>query len=243
MANMTCFTDWKFVRANDYRRAGGLLKYLQYRDDAVNHLPRAGGPDRWVNCGLGENWREILDTAAEFQAKEVLLRSLVIRPPQELVAQLQSIDPERWADRRDLLEELVHQVMDAEMERRGIAGPDGRRQPIEVAYSYVIHAHDDERGIESPHAHVITAASDFSHEQPFMIYQKKGDHLKTRLAAERECERLFGLDRVRAMTPDLQLGEHEEREPVPDRDIPFHQPPAPTHPEGAPPTPTGEAAE
>jgi hypothetical protein len=39
----------------------------------------------------------------------------IIRPPQESVAELEKVDPERWANRRDLLEEVVHRVMDAEM--------------------------------------------------------------------------------------------------------------------------------
>ena len=90
---MVCYTDWKFVKAGRYGQARNLLKYLQYRDDAINHIPRAGGPQRWVDCGLGGSWREILDAAADLQSRKVLMRTLVIRPPQDLVAQLKEVDP------------------------------------------------------------------------------------------------------------------------------------------------------
>ena len=43
---MVCYTDWKFVKAGRFGQARNLLKYLQYRDDAINHIPRAGGPQR-----------------------------------------------------------------------------------------------------------------------------------------------------------------------------------------------------
>ena len=215
---MTCYTDWKYIPAGHFDKARNLLRYLQYREDAFNHIPRAGGAERWVDCGLGSSWREVLDQAAELQSRKVLLRSLIVRPPQELVAQLEEIDPERWAARREVLEELVHRVMDAEMERAGIYQPDGTIQPLDLPYSYVIHAHDDERGIESPHAHVITPARDRHGERPFNGYP--GDHLRTRQVAEEETEALFGLDRVRRLLPDVELAAEAEPE-LPDPEIEF----------------------
>lgn len=216
--SMTCYTDWKYIPAGQLGKAKNLLRYLQYREDAFNHIPRAGGPGRWVDNGLGGSWREVLDHAAEIQSRKVLLRSLIIRPPQELVAQLEEVDPERWARRRELLEELVHRVMDAEMERAGLPQPDDTRQPLDLPYSYVIHAHDDDRGIESPHAHVITAAMDRDGERPFNVYP--GDHLRTRQVAEEETEALFELERVRRLTPALELETEPEPE-LPEREIEF----------------------
>lgn len=199
---MSCYTDWKFVKAGRYGQARNLLKYLQYRDDAINHIPRAGGPERWVDCGLGGSWREILDTAAELQSRKVLMRTLVIRPPQELVAELQEIDPQRWEQRRDLMAELVDRVMDAEMERAGFDRPDGGRQPLDLPYAYVIHAPDDDRGVESTHAHVVVPGMDRNREHPFNVYP--GDPHCTRQVAEREAEHLFELERVRDLTPQLE---------------------------------------
>ena len=37
---MSCYTDWKFIRAGNYDKAKGLLKYLTYREDRDNHVPR-----------------------------------------------------------------------------------------------------------------------------------------------------------------------------------------------------------
>lgn len=206
---MICYTDWKFVKAGRYGQARNLLKYLQYRDDAINHIARAGGPQRWVDCGLGGSWREILDAAAELQSRKVLLRTLVIRPPQELVAQLKEVDPERWGQRRDLMAELVDRVVDAEMERAGVKLPDGHRQPLDLPYAYVIHAPDDDRGVESTHAHVVLPGMDCEGEHPFNVYP--GDQHQTRQVAEREAERLFALDRVRDLEPEIDLGAKPER--------------------------------
>jgi hypothetical protein len=137
---MTCYTDWKFIRAGATSKTKGLLRYLEYREDRYNHHPRAAGPERWIDCGLGRGWREILRNASELQTGKVLLRSLVIRPPQELVAQLQAIDPKLWNDRLKLMKEVVDRVMGAEMERAGIQRPNGSRQPLDLPYSHVIHA-------------------------------------------------------------------------------------------------------
>ena len=216
---MTCYTDWKFVGAGRYGKARGLLKYLEYREDRVNHAPRAGGPERWIDCGLGRVWREILDNLTELQTGKVLLRSLVIRPPQEMLAQLQQADCERWANRLDLMKEVVDRVMDAEMQRAGIVRGDGTRQPLDLPYSYVIHASEDKKGVESPHAHVIVPAMDRDREWPFNVYPKDTRH--TREVAQRETERLFDLQRERDRQPVTEP-RPEVGLALPDREVPFH---------------------
>lgn len=35
---MTCYTDWKFIRAGNYDKAKGLLKYLTYVRQEVRLL-------------------------------------------------------------------------------------------------------------------------------------------------------------------------------------------------------------
>ncbi len=202
---MTCFTNWYYIPAGNYAKAKGLLTYLQYRDDRDTHIPRAGGPDRWVDCGLGSTWREILGSAAELENRKTntLPRSLVIRPPQEEIALLEQVDPERWAERHERMHELVQRVMDAEMDRRGIEWPRGR-QPMDLPYSYVIHAPDDKNGVESLHAHVITPAMDRDGERPFNVYPQ--DVQFTRQVAEQETERIYALERVRHLNrDDLQM--------------------------------------
>jgi hypothetical protein len=218
---MTCYTDWKFVKADSFTKAKGLLRYLEFREDRINHIPRDGGPERWIDCGLDGSWREILENVTALQSEKVLLRALVIRPPQEQVAGLEKLDPERWANRRELLEEVVHRVMDAEMERAGIQRPDGSTQPLDLPYSYVIHAPDDVNGTESSHAHVIVPAMDRDRERPFNVYPKDVQH--TREVAQEETERLFELSRVRDRQPELEQEPEMEMDwGISDRDIPFH---------------------
>jgi len=186
-----------------------------------------------VDCGLGRGWREILDNTTELQTAKVLLRSLVIRPPQEWLAQLQQADPERWANRLDLVKKLVDRVMDSEMQRAGIVRGDGTRQPLDLPYSYVIHASEDKRGVESPHAHVIVPAMDRDRERPFNVYPQ--DTQLTREVAQRETERLFGPERLRdrpfqheaGRDPEQTHGQPLERDWQPswpglDRDREFH---------------------
>jgi hypothetical protein len=152
----------------------------------------------------------------------VLLRALIIRPPQEIVAGLEEVDPERWANRRELLEEVVHRVMDAEMERAGVQRPDGTKQPLDLPYSYVIHAPDDSNGIESPHAHVIVPAMDRDGERAFNVYRH--DVQQTREVAERETERLFELSRVRERQHEPELEPDEEIDLISlEREIPFFE--------------------
>lgn len=220
--SMTCYTDWKFIARGPkaHAKTRSLLRYIQYRDDKINHIPRAGGDERWIDCGLGGSWREILDNATDLQSDKVLLRSLIIRPPQELLAKLEQVDPERWANRMDLLAEIVDRVMDAERERAGMLRPDGSREPLDLAYSYVLHAPDDANGVESPHAHVIVPAMDRDRERPFNIYAKDVQH--TRQVAERETERLFTLERTR----EREAPAEQERgfwERAAELDIPFHE--------------------
>jgi len=99
------------------------------------------------------------------------------------------------------MHELVQQVMDGEKERRGIRWPAGT-QPLDLPYSYVLHAPNDKNGVESLHAHIITPAMDRDGERPFNVYPR--DVQLTRQAAERETERLFELQRVRERQPELE---------------------------------------
>jgi hypothetical protein len=152
------------------------------------------------------------------QSQRVLMRSLIIRPPQEPIAELERVDPELWATRRERMAELVEDVMAAEMERAGVEWPGGR-QPLDLPYSYVIHAPPDAKGVESLHAHVITPAMDREREQAFNVYRKDTQH--TREVAERETERIFELSRVR----DREVGTDLQPEvdlAFPDREIEFH---------------------
>lgn len=194
---MTCFTDWKFIKAGRYGQAKKLLKHLENRDD----IHFAAPDEPWFDYGLGGDWQAIIDTLIELESAKVLLRSLVIRPPQKLIAQLQEIDPERWGARFELLAELVERVMDAEMDRAGIAWLH-HVDPIDLPYSFVIHTHPDKDGVESPHAHVIVPAMEWHRDRFFNVYPD--DAKLTRAVAEQEAEQLFRLDRLRERSPEVE---------------------------------------
>lgn len=130
-----------------------------------------------------------------------------------MLAQLQQSDPERWANRIDLLKEAVDRVMDAEMQRASIVRGDGTRQPLDLPYSYVMHASEDMRGIERPHTHVMVPVMDRDRERPFNVYPKDPQH--TRGAAQRETERCFGLERLR----DRELEHHVGLDPEGKHDL------------------------
>jgi hypothetical protein len=133
----------------------------------------------------------------------------------------EQVDLEWWANRRKLLEEVVvHRVMGEEMERAGVQWPNGTKQPLDLPYSYVIHAPDDSNGVESPHAHVIVPAMDRDGERAFNVYRH--DVQQTREVAERETERLLELSRVRDRKYEPELEPEQEMEMVSlDREIPF----------------------
>lgn len=191
---ITCFTDWKFIKAGRYGQARKLLKHLESREDVYIAAP----DEPWFDCGLGGDWQAIVDMLLELESAKVLLRSLVIRLPQQLVVQLREIDPERWDARFELLAELVERVMDAEMERAGIAWLQ-HIDPLDLPYSFVIHTHPDKDGLPSLHAHVIVPAMDRHRDRFFHVYPDDVAH--TRAVAERETEQLFGLDRPGGRSP------------------------------------------
>ena len=100
----------------------------------------------------------------------------------------------------------------------GFLRRDGSRQPLDLPYSYVIHASEDKKGVESPHAHVIVPAMDRDRERPFNVYPKDTQH--TREVAQRETECIFGLERLRDRVFEHHVGPDPEREhePQPQRD-------------------------
>lgn len=67
------------------------------------------------------------------------------------------------------MSELVENVMAGEMVRAGDEWPGGR-QPLDLPYSYVIHAPPDANGVKILHTHVITPAMDRDRDQVFNVY-------------------------------------------------------------------------
>jgi hypothetical protein len=66
----------------------GLLKYITHRDDRDDRIPGGGGPDRWVDGGLGDSYPKILARLDELSAGDphAYCFAVVISPDPEAVA-------------------------------------------------------------------------------------------------------------------------------------------------------------
>jgi hypothetical protein len=133
-------------RHSGYRHLRARLKYVQYRDDRDTHVKQSALADRWLDRGLGNHYRAILQRCAALNSKHVLAWTWVVSPAPDLMA----LVPEDL--RRDLLIDLTERIVESYYTARG----------LEVSeYSFVLHdrltnAKDDgQPGLRQLHAHVI----------------------------------------------------------------------------------------
>src|SRR5579859_7885967 len=130
----------KYVKRSD--ELLGKLKYAQYRDDKHDHIPHRRGqprPKRWIDRGLGSNYREIFKHCQARQSQHVLAWTWVISPDPKLMA----LVPER--ERRRLLERVTEDVVEGYYQER--------REPLPL-FSYVLHDRDASTGLKQLHTHV-----------------------------------------------------------------------------------------
>ena len=110
--------------SNGYKELTAKLKYAQYRDDANGHIPQEQGLERWVDCGLGHNYREIAQSCDCLGSDKVLAWTWVVSPAPDLMV----LVPE--AEREPLVKALTEQIVEAYYEARGMDTPE---------FSYVMH--------------------------------------------------------------------------------------------------------
>ena len=177
------------------------LKYLQYRDDANGHIPQQQGLERWQDRGLGQNYREILNSCHSLSSAKVLAWTWVISPAPDLMALVPQ--PEREA----LVKTLTEQIVEAYYEARGVDVP---------RYSYVMHDRiakpDDEgnSGLHQLHTHVVlpgTTPTIAGEQLPFYNRANKGHvQLLRDIASESfsaEMDRRVGIE-WHELRPELQ---------------------------------------
>ncbi len=138
------FANCHYISPKKGKRGGvdhlqGKLKYFQFRDDKHDYIPQ-GSRDRWVDMGLGNNYKQILTNCIGTQSKDVLAWTWVVSPAPDLMA----LVPE--ADRREFIKELTESTVTAYYEARGVDVP---------AYSYVLHDRNTEDGQQQLHSHVV----------------------------------------------------------------------------------------
>lgn len=135
-------------RGTGHKGLHGTLRYLQYRDNATDHIRQDGTVERWVDRGLGQHYREIFDNCDALQSKHVLAWTWVISPAPDVMALVPEDERRDWV--RDLSERIVEDYYAA----RGLETPE---------YSYVLHDRQSENEEGEPiqhlHTHVVLAGT------------------------------------------------------------------------------------
>ncbi len=216
MHQRALISNTRFIYKSEKQHLVGKLKYFQYRDDRHGYIPQEQGVERWVDCGLGSNYREIFNNcqalASNHLTKNIAARTMVISPQIDL---MQAINSDR---REAILRELTETTLDNWFSRMGYSTPE---------YTYVIHHGEtredrpdgrmkDRSGREDfLHAHVILPATAPGMDQERQYYyvgtdkNPQRDQLRMLHAAgneemQRIWERELGLERVHELDHQLQ---------------------------------------
>ena len=183
----------------------GLAKYLQYRDNRDDHIPMAGGPDRWVDGGLGTCYQHILARLDELSPanRHAYCHALVISPDPGVMAQIEGDPQARFVEAvRTALEEW--EAWRLEHDEKPQVGP--------IEYSFVVHRPVREYG-EQMHAHVIVAAATENAltRDRTPLYNNRPEIETFKEIVYRELDRAYDLDRERD-EPELAVEREIESE-------------------------------
>jgi hypothetical protein len=196
----------------------GLLKYVQYRDNRDDHIPRAGGPDRWVDGGLGDSYPKILARLDELSAgnPHAYCFAVVISPDPETIAQVEGDPHARF------VEAIKASISEWEEWReehdKPVAGP--------IEYSFVVHRPERHYG-EQMHAHLIlpAATENAMNGDLTPLYNNRPHVDAFKEIVYRQLDRVYDLDREQEK-PEIRLeGALEPELGFADREIPFHEKP------------------
>ena len=198
----------------------GLLRYIQYRDDRDDHIPRAGGPDRWMDGGLGDSYPKILARLDELSTgnPHAYCFAVVISPDPEAIAKVEGDPQARF------LETIKASMAEWEAWREEYDKPSAG--PIE--YSFVVHRPERNYG-EQMHAHLILpAATENAMSGDLTPLYNNREHIDAlKEIVYRQLDRVYELDREQPK-PEITLDPKLEPSiDFPDRDIPFHEAPHP----------------
>jgi hypothetical protein len=146
------FTSHKGRRAgksNGYKELKARLKYFQYRDDRNGHIPQDEGLERWVDMGLGQNYREILSNCSQLASNRLLAWTWVISPAPDLM----TLIPEEA--RQAVVRSLTEEIVEAYYLARGVEVPE---------YAYVLHdrwtnSDDGGEAQQQLHTHIVLPAT------------------------------------------------------------------------------------
>jgi hypothetical protein len=187
----------------------GLLKYITYRDDRDDHIPGGGGPDRWVDGGLGVSYPHILRRLDELSPanRHAYCHAVVISPDPAALAEVEGDPQARFVEavKSSLAEWEAWRL---EHDRRPQAGP--------LEYAFVVHRPERNYG-EQMHAHLILAPAT---ENPLSgdatpLYNNAPEIEAFKEIVYRQLDRAFGLDREQEPEIERSAGRW-------DREIDFH---------------------
>jgi hypothetical protein len=170
----------------------GLLKYLQYRDNRDDHIPMAGGPDRWVDGGLGTCYQHILARLDELSPanRHAYCHVVMVSPDPEALSQVRGdLGQARFVETvRAALEEW--EAWRLEHDEKPQVGP--------LEYSFVVHRPVREYG-EQMHAHVILAAATENAltRERTPLYNNRPEIGAFKEIVYRELDRAYDLERER----------------------------------------------
>src|SRR5664279_5302848 len=118
MSKPTIIPNWHYQKPSKggYKGLKKRLKYVSYRE-SPDHRP-IELDERWTDCGLGGNWREVYENAGKFAGPYVLAHHLVIAPAPDLMA----LVPE--ALRHELVREVTERTIETWHTARGLNTPE-----------------------------------------------------------------------------------------------------------------------
>ena len=173
MSKPSIIPNWKYQKPSKggYKGLKKLLKYVSYRE-SPDHRP-LDLSDRWTDCGLGANWREVYKKAGELSGPYVLAHHLVIAPAPDLMA----LVPEEL--RQEITREVTERTIENWFAARGLNSPQ---------YSYVTHDRDtdDAFGLQNLHTHVFVAGT---------VENSLGERESHRVERQQVCTDRGGLKR------------------------------------------------
>jgi hypothetical protein len=194
----------------------GLLKYVQYRDDRNDHIPGGGGPDRWVDGGLGDSYPRILARLDELSAgnPHAYCFAVVISPDPEAIAEVEGDPQARFVEA--IQASMAEWQTWRDEHDKPLAGP--------LEYGFVVHRPERNYG-EQMHAHLILPASTENAMNGDLapLYNNRVHVDAFKEIVYRQLDRAY--DRERELErAEGEIGLEPQR-PSGDREIPFHEAP------------------
>jgi hypothetical protein len=217
---MNAICNFRYARS---RRGGGsfpdvkgLLKYIQFRDDRVDHIPGAGGPNRWVDGGLGSTYQEILSRLDQLSPgnRSAYCFSVVISPDPGTMANVQG---DRQARFVQAIQATIQEWESWRQEH------DKKPHAGRIEYSLVVHRPERNYG-EQMHAHLILPAAT---QHPVLedmtpLYNNRPHMDAFKKITYRQLDRAYGLDREQDRAALEQEEEPETLDgAIPEREIEF----------------------